>query len=354
MKVLREKLSLLHRGMVACYPANVRRMFGEEMRSVFGEICEQAVGRKALALLILRELRDWPMAIVDAHCDEFLASRMRSNHAGRERAPSWQVEKQVGTTGNDEIAPQVGRQGVWMATPPLLLGLGVAAAALVRTDVWYRLPAWQLWTSVAITLLPGLIVGAAGLLALIRGVPDWGITWIGCALMGFVLVTQVMLGELADEGTITLAAGVDSAIGLAFLLAGGAILFVLAMRGWAKSGLFTMAAAATMGLALLQSATAAPINRDDLALLAGPLGLLFALLILAYVRMQSAHRWAALLATAVLNFGAVVITTRAWTGWRSPPELGSMVAALLVLMTGLLAAGPLSGLLARPILNRWA
>jgi hypothetical protein len=354
MKVLREKLSLLHRGLVACYPANVRRVFGEEMRSVFDEICEQANGPKALVLLLLRELRDWPIAIVDAHCDELLAGILRTRHENGEGTLAWRIEREVGMRTNDDIAPEEGRQDIWMAIPPLLLGLGVAVAALVRTDVWYRLPTWQLWTSVALTLLPGLIVGAGGLLALIRGVPDWGITWIGCGFMGFVLATQVMLGELVDEGTITLAPNVDTAIGLAFMLTGLVILVVLAMRGWARSGLFTMAAAATMGLSLLQSVTAAPINRDDLALLAGPLGLLFAILILIYIRKRGANRWFALLATAALNIGAIVIATSAWSGWRSPPELGAMVTALLVLMTGLLAAGPISGLLMRPILNRWA
>ena len=54
------------------------------------------------------------------------------------------------------------RQVVLAALPPALLGLGIMAAALIRTDVWYRLPTWQLYLSMAVVLIPGIVVSVGG------------------------------------------------------------------------------------------------------------------------------------------------------------------------------------------------
>lgn len=354
MRKLRNHLNWLYRGLLACYPASIRREYGEEMRSVFEEACEQESSTFALLLTFLRELQDWPILVIEAHHDEFLVGGEERSRVSHAHLSSGTIESGVDMTDGDEIAPEGARQVAWMAMPILLLGLGIMIAALVRTDVWYRLPAWQLWLSMALTLLPGLIVGGVGLFAIVRRVPDWGITWVGCAFMGFALSTEVMLGELVDEGTITLAPPVAASIGLSLFLAGLVVLLILAVRGWVKSGLFTLAAAATMGLSLLQSVTAAPINRDDLALLAGPLGLVFALLIVAYVRGRSVNRGAVLLATAALNVGVAVLVESAWSDWGLITERATVIPMLFVLMTGLLASGPISGLLVKPIVNRWA
>jgi hypothetical protein len=245
-----------------------------------------------------------------------------------------------------------GKRSIWISLPPLLLGLGIMVSALVRTDVWYRLPQWQLYLSVGILFLPGVVVAAVGLVALIRRIPDWGISWLGSAFMGFVLSMQVTLGEFIDEGVISMHPAVETALGLGFFLTGLALLLVIAARGWSRSGLFTLAAAATMGLSLLQAVTAAPFNRDDLALLAGPLGLTFSLLIFFYLQKPGASRWVALVITGLLNVGVVLITTQAWRVWRVPPGAAGFITPLLIMMTGLLLSGPVSGLLIKPILDR--
>jgi hypothetical protein len=216
-------------------------------------------------------------------------------------------------------------------------------SAIIRTDVWYRLPTWQLYLSAAVLLVAGIAVAVLALHALARRLPVWGWTWLGAGFIGFTLSTQVVLGELADETALSLSTAAEAALALTFFLAGLVLLILAALRGWAQAGLFTMAAAATMGLGLVQSLTAAPFNRDDLALLAGPLGLLFGLFLYYYIRRPGSTRLILLACVALLNGGIVLLTTRALASWFASRGAVSPVLPLLFLITGLLLSGPLSG-----------
>ncbi|MGD2163288.1 MAG: hypothetical protein PVG04_09345 [Anaerolineales bacterium] len=345
---------VLFRAMLACYPAGTRLEFAEEMQAVFDECIKhhKESGMLTLMAFMLRELRDWPIAVVRAYHDEFRMETVRSWKTALIPMRRRSAKREARMSVEDDFQPQGRKMASWISLPPLVLGLGIMIAALVRTDVWYRMPTWQLYLSVSFPLLAGLMVASVGLVALIRRIPDWGITWLGSAFMGFALFAKALLEELIDEGTITLSPFLEGFIGLAFFLTGLALLLVLALRGWHRSGLFTLAAAATMGLSLLQSVTAAPINRDDLALLAGPAGLGFAYLIYLFYTKRGAIRWVAIGVTALVNVGAVVLMAHAWNEWRVSEEALSFIPPLLVLITGLLASGPLSGLIMKPILHR--
>jgi hypothetical protein len=355
MRKLQAAFDRLYRGMLACYPTRTRREFGEEMLQVFHQQSDNRADRGAAALfrLILRELWDWPIAVMHAYRDQYLQGSSQRLDYASPLSGFRLLENEVEMKTIDEFGAQEGRKSLWMSLPPLLLGLGVMIGAFIRTDVWYRLPSWQLNLSIGIMLFSGVIVSGVGLVALFRRIPDWGLTWLGSAFMGFVLTLQVFLEELIDEGMLTLEPILEVGLGLGLFLTGLALLLIIAARGWSRSGLFTLAAAATMGLSLLQSVTAAPINRDDLALLAGPLGLIFALLIYFYCQKPGAIRWFALVLTGLINVGAVLVMANAWSGWRLSPEANSFVPPLLVLITGLLLSGPISGLLIKPVLRRW-
>lgn len=354
MTGLKSGLRLLYRGMLACYPTATRSEFGEEMLYVFDEASADRAACGVIALLVyfLREMRDWPRGLFSAYRSEYLQRGYRGQRFTKVPAPGWVTWKEGVMDDLDGRLSTKGKRSIWISLPPLLLGLGIMVSALVRTDVWYRLPRWQLTLSVGILFLPGMVVAVVGLIALVRRIPDWGITWMGSAFMGFVLTMQVTLGEFIDEGVISMHPAVEAALGLGLFLTGLTLLLVLAVRGWSRSGLFTLAAAATMGLSLLQAVTAAPFNRDDLALLAGPLGLTFTLLIFFYLQKPGVSRWAALVITGLLNVGIVLITTHAWLVWRAPPEATGFITPLLIMLTGLLVVGPISGLLIKPILDQ--
>lgn len=95
--------------------------------------------------------------------------------------------------------------------------------------------------------------------------------------------------------------------------------------------------------------TAGPFNRFDLALLAGPLGLLVAALIYAYARGASLTRIGVLVCVGLLNAGLCWMAGRVWQSWYLSRGETSAVWPLLAILTGTLLAGPVLGLIGRPL-----
>lgn len=351
MRHLLRGLIGLYRAMVRLYPRGIREEYGQEMIDVFRDSVRHVApsGFSSIFRLISRELLDWPSVLFQAHLDslrgisliEMMPLPLSSLTAAHEK--DWIMKE-----GND-ISTMSKRQMIRSALPPLLLGLGIMGSAMVRTDVWYRLPRWQLYLSGTVVLLSGLVVGAVTLIVLFRGLPDWGLTWLGTAFMGFTLFTQVLTGEAAEEGWFSISATLEAALGLGFFFSGVLLLTMIADQGLPQAGLFTMAAAGTLGLSLLQGVTAAPFNRDDIALLAGPLGLLFASLIFLYIRRSGWERIAAFTVLGLSNIGIAIIANQAWGSWLEERGAPSPLLPLLVLITGLLISGPVFGKLLPPI-----
>jgi hypothetical protein len=341
--------------MVRCYPNSIRTEFSEEMRAVYWEVSMDALDSSSWSMLgvFLKELFDWPLELLNGYVDTFKARSVLHDQ-------DYQAIYRVGDTAMGRVLSMISqersidlskRQGVIAALPPLLLGLGIMSSALIRTDVWYRLPVWQLYLSVAVVLLPGIAVGLGGLLALLKRIPDWGLTWVGCAFMGVTLFAKVLVEEGVEEGWLSLAPSTEMVLGLAILLAGFTFLIITARRGWTQAGLFTIAVACTMGLSLFQSLTAAPFNRDDIAIFAGPLGLIIASLIYVYIFQPGILRIVIILGVGLVNTGAAVIATNTWSSWFENKGAPSPLLPLLVILTVLLFSGPVSGLILR-LINR--
>ena len=102
---------------------------------------------------------------------------------------------------------------------------------------------------------------------------------------------------------------------LQFFFTGLVLLFLIAWRGLPQAGLFTIAVACTMGLSLFQSLTAAPFNRDDIALFAGPLGLIFGILIYVYIIQSGIVRIVIIAGVGLVNTMVALIATNTWSSW---------------------------------------
>lgn len=348
------RFGLFYGWLLRLYPRPFYEAFGQEMEDVFREAMDAALRSRekwGALVLFLRELRDWPGALLIAHMDHVRNRLVLRSLKGEDRIAADALARsgEAGMDGRDALKDVTRKQARGMALPPLILGVAIAAAALIRTDVWYRLPSWQLYLSAAVPLLAGVVVAIVALIALLRRMPSWGLTWIGTGFLGFTMTVQVVLGELVEETAFTLSPVAESVLAAAFFLTGLLLLFFAARVGWAHAGLLTLAAAATMGLALLQSVTAAPFNRDDLALLAGPAGLVFAALIYFYVVETGLSRYLTIAATGLFNVGVVLLTTNALSSWLAARDAPSPIVPLLVLITGLLLSGPISGVMLKPL-----
>jgi hypothetical protein len=349
-------LCTLYGCMVRLYPPGFRAAFGDEMRAVFAEAASDAASRGwgPLMAVWLRELRTYPGAVGSAY-QRWVSRVGRALRAGGGHLMSERtVSEGLGDGNGGSWAIRDRGTAVLAALPPLILGLGIALAVLPMLPAgrtWFELAAWQQGLVTVLALLPAAVIGVGGVIALVRGIPDWGYTWIGSTLMGAAVLVKTIAEERADVGLAMVSPAVDAGIALAIVLAGGIVLLIAAWHGWAQAGLTGVGYVAIFGISLFSVVRAAPFNRGDLALLAAPMGLLQAGLIYLYVQRSGGRpaRWGYLLGLWLLNGVPVLMAHRVWQPWLSARGRPSPVLPLLVIVTMLGWAGPIAGLLGRPL-----
>jgi hypothetical protein len=221
--------------------------------------------------------------------------------------------------------------------------------ALVIGAPWYTVPSWRLVAGIGAELIAGAALATGGLIALLRRLPDWGYTWLGAALALVALGTQVLAEERAERGLSLISPAADILIGLLILLAGLAALCAAALRGRRQAGLVSIGLSTTLALSLCSTATNAPFHRYDLALLAGPLGLLTAGLTYLYARRSGPVGVAALAVIGLANVGATWVVNQAWQTWLLARGRPSPLLPFLALLTASLLAGPVLGLSAQSL-----
>ncbi len=257
----------------------------------------------------------------------------------------------VGDNGDGPWAIDARNRAVLAALPPLVLGIGLALSALINGGSWFDLVLWQQVLVIMLTLLPVGVLGVGGAMALLRALPDWGYTWASSALLAGAVLFKILVEESAEVGAAVISPGTDAAIALVIVLAGGVVLVVAALRGWAQAGLTSIGFAATFGITTLSMVRAAPFHRSDLVLFAAPLGLLQAFLTYLYIRGRGAQtkRGLYLVSIWVLNGAPILLAHRVWQPWLAARGRTSPLAPLLIIVTILAWAGPIAGLLGRPV-----
>ncbi|MGD1992307.1 MAG: hypothetical protein PVI59_03855 [Anaerolineae bacterium] len=244
------------------------------------------------------------------------------------------------------------RQVLLSALPPLLLGLGVVLNSVLisvpsSSARWYTVPTWRLVASIGVGLLSAATLFVGGLIALLRGLPDCGYTWAGAGFATLALGLNLVAGERAELGLPLISPAVDIVILVLLLLAGLVLLGWTALRGWPQAGLVSIGISTVMVLSLCGMATNAPFYRYDLALAAGPLGLLTALLIYIYVRRPGIVRIAAMVGIGLSSIATTVMVNQAWRTWLATRGQPSPLLPFLILLTGSLLAGPVLGVSAQ-------
>ena len=341
--------------LLRAYPSVFCAEFGEEMKTVFSEAVQEAArqGRTALVRLCLRELQDWLHAMpTQQWCgirkratemvrdDKRLAihnMKRRYSMSETKLESSWSISNQ--------------REAFMAALPPVLAGLGIALSAVAfGGGPWRETPTWRVTLSVIAGLIPAVAIAIGGCIAILRRVPNWGYTWLGAFLAGVFFLITVIADEAAESGGHIVSPTVDIAIGLAILLAVLVALVMAALRGWQQAGLVSIGLASIMGLALFSTVRNAPFYRYDLSLLAVPSGCLIAALIYVYVRRPDlTNRIAVLCSLALLNAALAWGASLAVHDWVVEHGEASFLLPALVLLTGVLLAGPILSLLSRPL-----
>lgn len=333
------------------YPSSFRAEFGQEMSLVFTRAAAHSLLRGALPFLglCLREVLSIP-AVLLSLWREAVSQSLRQSGQGRlfngspEPGRGWMSQG----VELDYRAVCSRRQALLAALPPLVFGLGISLAWGIIGPHWVSIPPGRLAAGVSLGFLAALVIAGGALYALLRRLPDWGYSWVGATLLGGMLFLQVVAEGWVEHGLYDIPPFVDALVNAAVLLLFLGFLGWAAWRGWRQAGLLSIGLATTLALAFFHGLAVPPINRPDLAVLAAGLGLVFSLLIYGYGRGSSWLPAVALFVAGALSLGMVWVTGKLWAASAADGAMPSLAALSIFLVVPLLA-GPLLGLLSRPL-----
>ena len=257
------------------------------------------------------------------------------------------------------------RRGALVAAlPPLFCGLAIALLFLLvvpldRLVIGGATQGIRLGKIEQVRLSIGLGVGA-GVVALLvlvalyaawRRLPLWGTTWTGAAVMAILFV----LAGASDDLPYLVSPVIDVLILIALMLMMGAALGAAGWRGPLLGGLAGLSTTMILSLGVVFWASAAPFSRFDIALLAGPLGLVYAGLIVGFVTGPPARRAALLAVGGLLCLGTMGgVEYGVFWQWRLNHGQTGQIWTLLAVGAALLAFGPAVGLVAQRLRLRAA
>ena len=250
------------------------------------------------------------------------------------------------------------KRDAWLAAlPPVLLGLSIAISLLLRaplsrlviggpTRIHYSpgIITGGMAIGIGAIVLAALILVIGGVVAAARRLPLWGHTWIGTTVM--VIVFALMVA--ADDLPYLVSPLIDMLIVIALLLMMGAALGAVGWRGPLLGGLAGMSTTMILSLVVVSWASNPPINRLDVGLLVGPLGLIYGGLLYGFVTGPPARRAAVLAVGGLLCLGTMWgVEYGVFWQWRVSHGQTGQPLILLVVGVALLTFGPAVGLVAR-------
>ncbi|MFN2236462.1 MAG: hypothetical protein ACK2U1_19715, partial [Anaerolineales bacterium] len=226
-----------YRWLLQLLPREFTQDFSGEMQIVFGQVLLTA-NRKGLFRLALTGMRELAGLIVLILTEQGSSLRefLRRTAAGNEGSIVMEQQK----SSPSWVFSSKGR--AWLAAlPPFLFGLGGALGLLAGLK-------GSLYMVVVFWVLTALVIGAGGLAALLKRLPDWGWTWTGAALMLVAVGLKLMAEELAETSRFIISPAGDLVLMGIILLSGLILLLAAARRGWQPAGLVSLGFSAIFGL----------------------------------------------------------------------------------------------------------
>jgi hypothetical protein len=256
------------------------------------------------------------------------------------------------------------RDALLAALPPVLLGLSIGISLLLRaplsqvviggpTRVHYSpgVITGGLMVTIGLIGLAALILVIGGVVAMARRLPLWGTTWVGATVM--VIVFALM--TFAEDLPYLVSPAIDVLIMMALMLLLAAALGAVGWRGPSLGGLAGLSTTMILSLVVVSWASNPPINRLDVGLLVGPLGLAYGGLLYGFVTGPPARRVALLAVGGLICLGTMVgVEYGVFWQWRVSHGRPGQPLILLAVGMALLAFGPAVGLVAQRLRPRMA
>jgi hypothetical protein len=257
------------------------------------------------------------------------------------------------------------KRDAWLAAlPPVLLGLSIGIPLLFRaplsqlviggpTRVYYApgVITGAMMVTIGVIALASLILVIGGVVAVARRLPPWGYTWVGTTVM--VIVFALMVA--AEDLPYLVSPAIDVLIMMALMLLLGAALGAVGWRGPLLGGLAGLSTTMILSLVVVSWASNPPINRLDVGLLVGPLGLVYGGLLYGFVTGPPARRAALLAVGGLLCLGTMAgVEYGIFWQWRVSHGRPGQPLILLAIGMAILAFGPAVGLVAQRLRPRMA
>jgi hypothetical protein len=321
------------------------------------------------ALGQLDEARRWEIvAEISGHLEDkarWLMLRGLSKEASMEKAMEALGDPaEVGRELKQVHGGAMRRDALLAALPVGILGLSITVSLLLRaplsrlviggpTRIHYG-PGISMGGTVVgigVLLLAMLIVVAGSLVAAARRLPVWGYTWTGAA----VIVILCALAAVANDTPYLVSLIVDMLIVISLMLMMGAVLGAAGWRGPLLGGLAGLSTTMILSLVVVSWASNPPINRLDVGLLVGPLGLIYGGLLYGFVTGPPARRVALMAVGGLLCLGTMVgVEYGVFWQWRVSHGQTGQPLILLAVGLAILAFGPAVGLVAQRLRPRLA
>ena len=321
------------------------------------------------ALGLLDEARRWEIvAEISGHLEDkarWLMLRGLSKEASMEKAMEALGDPaEVGRELKQVHCGAMRRDALLAALPAGILGLSITVSLLLRaplsrlvvggpTRVHYSpvIITGGMMVTIGLIGLAALILVIGGVVAVARRLPLWGYTWIGTTVMVIVFA----LVAAAEDLPYLVSPLIDVLIMMALLLLLGVALGAVGWRGPLLGGLAGLSTTMILSLMVVSWASNPPINRLDVGLLVGPLGLIYGGLLYSFVTGPPARR-AALLAVGGLLCLATMFGVEYGVFWQWRVSHGQTGQPLILGAVGLaiLAFGPAVGLVAQRLRPRLA
>lgn len=221
-------------------------------------------------------------------------------------------------------------EAILAVVPPLLLGFGSAFAILTN----------QLVASIATWICIALAISAGAAIALIRGMPIWGDIWLGT----FIIFSALILRLLMEEGkgaSLSVSSPLMSSVITVFVFFMLMVLIItIVLKGWRRVGLVSIGLSTTLVIGIWITFARPPFNREDLALLVAPIGIVTAVCTYLYMRKSDMVRVFSLIFVWLLCLSTVWMANHVYHEWFNERGRAFPFIALMIILSVLLWAGP--------------
>lgn len=258
------------------------------------------------------------------------------------------------------MADEEKRKGFWniqdrnrallASLPMLLFGGAVTLTWLVIGGPWYLASEGQLRAALIAGLAVCGIIVIGGLIALLKKFPDWGFTWLGVNIIGFLLLAK----GAAEEGVIPITDAVGMAILIPVMLFSGLVLVIAVLRSWQAAGLVSIGMSTTIALSHFHMVAIGPYHRVNLVVLGLVFGFIFSFLTLFYTQTKPLYQALVLAGIGLINIAITWLANTIWVselakqGVKNYGRFSPFIPIAVIIVLIILAT-PLSGLLSKPL-----